>query len=74
MDAETIKKSWRNLLIPFAVGLVIFIGAILFHTYGSKKPTPQTYSLFAAIFGFIFMVSPAIKMFKFWNYLKKQKK
>jgi len=70
MTEENIKKSWRNLLTPFIIGLVVFIVSILFNRLGSKRPTPQTISLFGCVFGIVFMVFPGIKMIKFKKYLK----
>ena len=70
MTEENIKKSWRNLLAPFIIGLIVFTISFLFNRLGSKKPTPQTFSMFGCIFGIIFMVFPAIKMIRFRKYLK----
>tara|TARA_Y100000815_G_scaffold117945_1_gene106476 strand:+ start:2161 stop:2388 length:228 start_codon:yes stop_codon:yes gene_type:complete len=70
MTEENIKKSWRNLLIPFIIGLIVFIVSFLFHQLGSKRPTPQTLSLFGCVFGIVFMFFPGMKMLKFRKYLK----
>ena len=70
MTEENIKKSWRNLLTPFIIGLVVLIASILFHRLGSKRATPQTISLFGCVFGIVFMVIPGIKMIQFRKYLK----
>jgi len=37
MTKEEIKKTWRSLLIPFTIGIIVFIISILFHQLGSKK-------------------------------------
>ena len=70
MTEENIKKSWRNLLIPFIIGLIVFIVSFLFHQLGSKRPTPQTISLFGCVFGIVFMFFPGMKMLKLRKYLK----
>lgn len=70
MTEENIKKSWRNLITPFLIGLVVFIISILFHYLGSKRPTPQTTSFFGCVLGLVFMVFTGIKMLKFRKYLK----
>ena len=70
MTEETIKKTWRNLLIPFSIGLLVLIVSILLYRLGSKKPLPQTISLFGCVFGVVFMIFPGLKMIKFRKYLK----
>ena len=70
MTEENIKKSWRNLLTPFIIGLIVLIVSIAFNRLGSKKPIPQTISLFGCVFGIVFMVIPAMQMMKFRKYLK----
>ncbi|MGV6831432.1 MAG: hypothetical protein ACWA5P_07720 [bacterium] len=70
MTEEYIKKSWRNLVTPFIIGLVVLIVSILFHRLGSKKPTPQTISLFGCVLGMVFIVFSGMKMLKFRKYLK----
>lgn len=74
MTEENIKKSWKNLLIPFCIGLVIFFVSLYFNRFGSKSPTPQTISLFGCVLGLIFIIFPGIKMIKFKNYLKQNNK
>lgn len=70
MTEENIKKSWQNLLIPFSIGLIVFIVSLLFHRLGSKRPTPQTISLFCCVLGLVFMFFSGIKMWKFKKHLK----
>lgn len=74
MTEDNIKKSWRNLLIPFCIGLVIFLVSIYFNRFGSKRPTPQTISLFGCILGLIFIIFPGIRMIKFKTFLKQNNK
>ena len=73
MQEEEIKKTWRQLLIPFFIGLFILVTAILFHRFGSKRPLPQTIALFASVLGFIFTLIPGIKIMKFKKYLNNLK-
>jgi uncharacterized membrane protein YdcZ (DUF606 family) len=70
MNADDIKATWKKLITPFVIGLVVFILAILFHNFGSKRPLPQTLSLFGGVFGLVFIVSSVTKMIKFNKYLK----
>jgi len=72
MTEENIKKTWRNLLTPFLIGIVIFIVALLFHCLGSKRPTPQTISLFGCVLGFVFILFSGMKILKFRKYLKTE--
>jgi hypothetical protein len=71
MTDDNIKKSWRNLVIPFCIGLVILFASLYANRFGSKRPTPQTISLFGCVLGLIFIIFPGIKMIKFRNYLKQ---
>ena len=70
MTEENIRKSWRNLLTPFIIGVIVLIISILFHQLGSKKAIPQTISFFGCVFGIVFIVSPGYKMIKFKKHLK----
>ncbi|MFD2541377.1 hypothetical protein ACFSSB_03535 [Lacinutrix gracilariae] len=72
MTEENIKKTWRNLFTPFLIGIVIFIVALLFHRLGSKRPTPQTISLFGCVLGFVFILFSGMKILKFRKYLKTE--
>ena len=71
MTEENIKKSWKNLLIPFCIGIIIFLVSLYFNRFGSKRPTPQTISLFGCVLGLIFIIFPGIKMIKFKQFLKQ---
>lgn len=70
MDEKQIKKTWRQLLIPFFIGFIAFTVGILFHRYGSKRPRPQTIWFFVAVFGVIFSTLSGIKLLKFRKFLK----
>jgi len=72
MTKQEIKKTWRDLLTPFCIGLLIFIISVIFNRLGSKRPTPQTLSLFGCILGFVFVFFPGIKILKFRKYLKSK--
>ena len=72
MTEENIKKTWRNLFTPFLIGIVIFIVSLLFHRLGSKRPTPQTISLFGCVLGFVFILFSGMKILKFRKYLKTE--
>lgn len=74
MNQEEIKKTWTNLMIPLIIGLIILVTAILFHQLGSKRPTPQSISLFGCLFGVIFIIAPLNKIIKFKKYLDSLKK
>lgn len=70
MTKKEIRKTWYNLLTPFIIGLLVFIVSLVFNQFGSKRPTPQTLSLFGCVFGLVFMIFPGRKMLKFRRYLK----
>lgn len=70
MHQKEIQSTWKNLIIPFTIGIIILTTAILFHRLGSKRPGPQTFWAFAGILGAVFVVVPGLKMMKFRNYLK----
>ncbi len=70
MDEQQRKNIWNTLLKPFIVGLVILIVAILVHRFGSKKAGMQTISLFAGVFGFVFMAVSGLRLYRFKIYLK----
>ena len=73
MDNKEIKTIWKKLIIPFVIGLIMLITAILFHRLGSKRPGPQTLWLAAGVFGAVFTLFPGIKIIKFRQYLKTRK-
>ncbi len=70
MTEREIKQTWRNLITPFIVYVVLCIVAICFNRFGSKQPTPQTVSFFASAFCFTFIVFYAVKMINFKKFLK----
>lgn len=72
MNNKQINQSWKNLLIPFIIGLIVFIVSLLFHRFGSKRSTPQTISLFGCVFGLVFIIIPLIRMIKFKKYLNNR--
>jgi len=72
MTEEDIKKTWRELKIPFFLGVVVFIASVLVLNLGSQKPNPQLMSLLGCVFGIVFMFVPLLKMRKFKKYLKER--
>lgn len=70
MNDKEIKRTWRKLITPFVFGVIVLIIAILFHQLGSKRPGPQTFWLFAGIFGVVFIIFPGMKIIKFRQYNK----
>lgn len=73
MNEKEIKQTWRKLVTPFFIGIIVLIVAILFHRLGSKRPGPQTLWLFAGVLGAVFVLFPGIKIIKFRQYLKTRK-
>jgi hypothetical protein len=65
-----IKKVWKSLLIPFSIGCILFITALLFMIFGSKKPLPQVFSLFGVVFGATLIIAPLSNIIKVRKYLK----
>lgn len=70
MTETEIKHTWKNLITPLVIYIVLFMVAVGFNRFGSKRPTPQTVSLFASVFCFTFIVFYALKMIKFKKNLK----
>lgn len=71
MDKKEISKTWRNLIVPFVIGVTILLTSIIAHRFGSKRPGPQVIWFFIGVLGGLFTVLPALKMFKFNKYLKE---
>ena len=69
MNQSEIKSTWRKLLLPLLLGLVILITSILFHRLGSKRPGPQTLSMFSGLFGVMLTGFSGFKLYKFKKYL-----
>jgi hypothetical protein len=70
MHQKEIQSTWKKLIIPFAIGIIILTIAILFHRLGSKRPGPQAFWALAGILGAVFVVIPGLKMIKFRKYLR----
>ena len=71
MDQKEISKTWRKLIIPVIIGVILLITSILNHRLGSKRPGPQTLWFFAGVLGAIFTILPGFKLLKFNRYLNK---
>ncbi len=69
MTPEEIKRTWTQLIIPFVIGLVVLIVAIICHRFGSKRPGPQTLWLFVGMLGGVFTTVIGVKLIKFKRYL-----
>lgn len=74
MDKRTIDRTWRNLIVPFVLGAVLMIVALLCHRLGSKRPGPQTFWFFAGVLGVVLVVFPGAKMLGFRRYLKSNER
>ncbi|WP_033957976.1 hypothetical protein [Psychroserpens jangbogonensis] len=70
MTEDELKKTWKKTITPFIVFVVLLIVSVLFNRLGSKKPTPQTVSLFASVYSLTFTIFYAIKIIKFRQTLK----
>ena len=71
MTENEIKKNWKNLITPFIVYIALFIIALGLNRFGSKKPTPQTVSLFASVFCLTFIFFYGVKIIKFKKFLNE---
>ncbi|MBR9846961.1 MAG: hypothetical protein GYB35_13030 [Algicola sp.] len=71
MTKDELKKTWKNLITPFIVWIIVLVVAVLFNRLGSKKPTPQTVSLFASVYSLTFTIFYGIKIMLFRKQLKQ---
>ena len=71
MTENELKQTWKNIIVPFAVWIVLFIVSVLYNTYGIKSSTLETVSLFASICSFAFIIFYSIKIIKFRKFLKQ---
>ena len=69
MTENEIKTTRKNLITPIVVYIVLFIIAISFNRLGSKRPTPQTVSLFASAFCLTFIIFSWVKLYKFNKFI-----
>ncbi|GEM_PF-1865094 len=74
MDDTEIRRTWRKLIVPFIMGLIILIVAIIFHRFGSKRPGPQALWFFVAVLGAVFTAFPGFQMLRFRQHLKNRNK
>lgn len=71
MTENDIKKTWKNTITPLIIFAVLLIVSVLYNRLGSKKPVPQTVSLFASVYCLTFTIFYAIKLVKFRTYIKQ---
>ncbi len=74
MDVNEIRRTWRRLIWPFAIGLLLLFCGALFNSLGSNRPTPQTLSLFIGVFGTMLSLFTGHKMFKFHRWLQEKER
>ncbi len=72
MNENQIKQTWRRLIVSFLLGATILLVAILFHSLGSKRPTPQALSLFVGVLGLVLILVSATKMRAFHKWKQKE--
>ncbi|WGD34286.1 hypothetical protein [Olleya sp. YS] len=65
LELKEQNYNLNKLKTPFIIYVIIFIVGVCFNRFGSKKPTPQTVSFFASIYGLVFAFFYAIKLYKF---------
>ena len=71
MTENELRTTWKKTIIPFIVWIVVLIVSVLFNRLGSKRPTPQTVSLFASVYSLTFTIFYAIKIIKFRKNLEQ---
>ena len=71
MTENELKKVWKKTITPFFVFVILLIVSVLFNRLGSKKPTPQTVSLFASVYCLTFTIFYGIKIFTFRKKIKQ---
>ena len=69
MTQNEIKTTRKNLITPIVVYIVLFIVALSFNRFGSKRPTPQSVSLFASAFCLTFIIFSWVKLYKFNTFI-----
>jgi hypothetical protein len=71
MTENELKSTWKKLMTPCLVWMVLLIVAVLFNRLGSKNPIPQTVSLFASVYSLTFSIFYSIKIIIFRKKLNK---
>ncbi len=71
MTESELKKEWKKTITPLVVFVILLIVSVLFNRLGTKKPTPQTVSLFASVYCLTFTIFYSIKLIKFRSYIKQ---
>jgi len=70
MNPDEIRRTWQRLTVPFGLGLIILLVSLLFHQFGSKRPSPQTVSFFSSVFGLMLSLFAGHKMIQFRRWLR----
>jgi hypothetical protein len=68
MTQDEIKRTWRNLLIPFIAGLLILAAGISLYKFGTNSSS--VYGIYISIFGIMLTGAAALKVRKFRKYLR----
>lgn len=71
MTDTELKKTWKHIITPFIIWILLLVVSVLFNRLGSKKPTPQTVSLFASVYSVTFTIFYGIKIVTFRKKLKQ---
>ncbi len=71
MTENELREKWKKTITPFIVFVLLLIVSVLFNRLGSKKPIPQTVSLFASVYSLTFTIFYGIKIIKFRQILKQ---
>jgi uncharacterized membrane protein YiaA len=73
MTEEEIKQTWKRLITPIIIGIVLLLVGVLWHRLGSKRSGFQVISFFVGLLGSVFIVLPGLKAMKFRKFLKSKK-
>ena len=71
MTNNEVKTTWKRIITPFIIWILLLVVAVLFNRLGSKKPTPQTVSLVASVYSLTFTIFYGIKLVTFRKKLKQ---
>jgi hypothetical protein len=74
MNAEEQRIAKRKLRQPLLAGVIITTAGLAFFEFGSKKPTPQTISLFVTVFGLILFGMAVMKLRQLRKFIADQNK
>jgi len=71
MTESELKNTWKKQITPLVIWIVLLIVSVLFNRLGSKKPIPQTVSLFASVYSLTLTFFYSVKIIKFRKKLKQ---